>query len=140
MAVNANTGEFAWRIVFGVTDELPEGKKNTGRVNGGGSIATAGGLVFIGATNDKRFHAFDSKTGKLLWEIKLEYDAIATPITYSGQKRQAVRRDHGLGRTGDHRSESRLITNRSTCSRCRKRGYFCLALPCGGTTWTSYSV
>ncbi|HSU53556.1 MAG TPA: PQQ-binding-like beta-propeller repeat protein, partial [Candidatus Dormibacteraeota bacterium] len=50
-----------------------------------GSIATAGGLVFIGATNDKRFHAFDSKTGKLLWETKLEYDAIATPITYSGK-------------------------------------------------------
>lgn len=54
-------------------------------MNGGGSIATAGGLVFIGATNDKRFHAFDSKTGKLLWEIKLEYDAIATPITYAGK-------------------------------------------------------
>ena len=105
-AVNANTGEFAWRIVFGVTDELPEGKKNTGRINGGGSIATAGGLVFIGATNDKRFHAFDSKTGKLLWEVKLEYDAIATPITYSRENREAIRRDHCLGRAGNHRSES----------------------------------
>jgi glucose dehydrogenase len=84
-AVNANTGELAWEIVFGVTDELPEGKKNTGRINVGGPITTASGLLFIGATTDKRFHAFDSKTGKLLWETKLDYDAIATPLTYLGK-------------------------------------------------------
>ena len=49
---------------MGITDELPEGKKNTGRINMGGSIATAGGVVFIGATNDKRFRAFDAKNRK----------------------------------------------------------------------------
>ena len=84
-AVNANTGEFAWQIVFGVTDELPEGKQRTGRINVGGPIATAGGVLFIGATSDQRFHAYDSKSGQLLWETKLDYDAIATPITYTGK-------------------------------------------------------
>jgi glucose dehydrogenase len=84
-AVNAATGDIAWQVRLGVTDELPEGKKNTGRVNLGGSIATAGGVVFIGATNDRRFRAFDSKTGKELWVTKLDYSAISTPITYQGK-------------------------------------------------------
>jgi quinoprotein glucose dehydrogenase len=83
-AVNAKTGEFAWQIPLGVTDELPEGKRNTGRIGFGGPIVTAGGLVFIGATNDKRFRAFDSRTGKMLWETKLEYSAISVPMTYQG--------------------------------------------------------
>ena len=48
---------------LGVTDNLPPGKQNTGRPGNGGSIATAGGLVFIGATDDSRFRAFDAKTG-----------------------------------------------------------------------------
>ena len=52
-----------------MTEELPEGKRNTGRLNLGGPIATAGGLVFIGASNDHRFRAFDSKTGKELWVV-----------------------------------------------------------------------
>jgi quinoprotein glucose dehydrogenase len=82
-AVNANTGEIAWEARLGVTDELPEGKKNTGRGNFfGGPIVTAGGLVFIGATDDHRFRAFDSKTGKELWTAKLEYSAQSVPITY----------------------------------------------------------
>jgi glucose dehydrogenase len=85
IAVNANTGEFAWQVTLGVTDELPEGKRNTGRLNMGGPIATAGGLVFIGATNDKRFRAFDSKTGKELWVTKLDMSAHAIPITYQGK-------------------------------------------------------
>ena len=54
-------------------------------LNGGGSIATAGGLIFIGATNDKRFRAFESRTGKMLWETRMEYDATATPLTYQGK-------------------------------------------------------
>jgi quinoprotein glucose dehydrogenase len=83
-AVNAATGEFAWQIRLGVTDQLPEGKRDTGRIGFGGPIVTAGGLVFIGATNDRRFRAFDSKTGKQLWETKLENSAIAVPITFQG--------------------------------------------------------
>ena len=84
-AVNASTGEFAWRVVLGVTDELPEGKRNTGRYNIGGPIVTAGGLVFVGATNDHRFRAFDSKTGKELWVTKLNYSASSVPMTYLGK-------------------------------------------------------
>ena len=84
-AVNAKTGEFAWQVRLGVTDELPEGKRDTGRIGFGGPIVTAGGLVFIGATNDKRFRAFDSRTGKMLWETKLEYSAISVPMTFQGK-------------------------------------------------------
>jgi quinoprotein glucose dehydrogenase len=84
-AVNAATGEFAWQIPLGVTDELPEGKRDTGRIGEGGPIVTAGGLVFIGATNDRRFRAFDAKTGKLLWEVKLASSAMSVPITYEGK-------------------------------------------------------
>jgi quinoprotein glucose dehydrogenase len=84
-AVNVATGEIAWQVRLGITDELPEGKKNTGRVNMGGSIATSGGLVFIGASNDRRFRAFDSKTGKELWVTKLDYSALSVPISFQGK-------------------------------------------------------
>ena len=84
-AVNVNTGEFAWRVPLGVTDNLPPDKQNTGRPGNGGSIATAGGLVFIGATDDGRFRGFDAKTGKELWTVKLGAAAHATPSTYLGK-------------------------------------------------------
>lgn len=85
-AVNLNTGEIAWRIPFGRVDELEaKGVMNTGSFNKGSSVATASGLLFIGATYDKRFHAFDSKTGKLLWETQLPEMAQANPITYMGK-------------------------------------------------------
>lgn len=86
IAVNANTGEIAWQTRLGVSDDLPAGKQDTGRYNGyGGPIVTAGGLVFIGATDDRRFRAFDSKTGEALWSTKLEYSAQDVPITYRGK-------------------------------------------------------
>ncbi len=85
-AVNYNTGDIAWRIPFGRVPALEaKGVMNTGAFNKGGSVATAGGLLFIGASYDQRFHAFESKTGKLLWEVKLAADAIANPITYLGK-------------------------------------------------------
>ncbi len=111
-AINAQTGQIAWKIVFGVTDELPDGKKNTGRINGGGSIATGGGLLFIGATNDKRFRAYESLTGKQLWETRLEYDAIATPVTYlgkSGKQYVAITAAGGLGITDPNPSNNEQI-------------------------------
>ena len=85
VAVNVRTGEIAWKVPLGVTDELPEGKKNTGRLNLGGPITTAGGLVFIGATNDRRFRAFDAKSGKELWTTRLAMSAHAVPMTYQGR-------------------------------------------------------
>ena len=83
-AINVNTGEFVWRTPLGVTDSLPPDKQKTGRPGNGGTIATAGGLVFVGATDDGRFRAFDAKTGKELWTYKLGGAAEATPLTYQG--------------------------------------------------------
>jgi quinoprotein glucose dehydrogenase len=83
-AVNVNTGEFAWRVPLGITESLPPDKQHTGRPGNGGTIATAGGLVFVGATDDARFRAFDAKTGKELWTFKLGGAANATPSTYRG--------------------------------------------------------
>ncbi|HEX5107585.1 MAG TPA: PQQ-binding-like beta-propeller repeat protein [Vicinamibacterales bacterium] len=85
MAVNAATGDFVWRVPLGVNDSMPEGKKNVGSPGYGGPIVTAGGLVFIGATGDRRFRAFDSRTGKELWAVRLEYNVTAIPITYMGK-------------------------------------------------------
>jgi PQQ-dependent dehydrogenase (methanol/ethanol family) len=86
VAINVNTGDEAWRVPLGVIEELEaKGIKGTGAMNMGGSIATASGLVFIGATNDRRFRAFDAKTGKVIWETQLEAGAYATPITYRGR-------------------------------------------------------
>lgn len=88
-AVNANTGEIAWKVPLGNYDELaPQGMKNTGAPNVGGAIATAGGLVFIGATNDSRLRAFSSKTGEELWSTKLDATGNATPITFLGRDGQ----------------------------------------------------
>jgi quinoprotein glucose dehydrogenase len=84
VAVNVNTGDIAWKVPLGVTDALPEDQQKTGRPNIGGSIATAGGLVFIGATDDSRFRAFDAKTGKELWVAKLNASSAAVPSTYRG--------------------------------------------------------
>ena len=84
-AVNVNTGEFAWRVTLGVTDTLPPEKQRTGRPGNGGPIATASGLVFIGATDDSRFRAFDAKDGRELWTVKLGAAAHAVPSTYRGR-------------------------------------------------------
>jgi quinoprotein glucose dehydrogenase len=83
-AVNVHTGEFAWRVPLGITESFPPDKQNTGRPGNGGTIATAGGLVFVGATDDGRFRAFDAKSGKELWTFKLPGAAQATPMTYEG--------------------------------------------------------
>ncbi|HYR84840.1 MAG TPA: PQQ-binding-like beta-propeller repeat protein [Terriglobia bacterium] len=84
-AVNANTGDIAWQVPLGLNEALPPGKQSTGGSGSAGPIVTAGGLVFIGATNDSRFRAFDSKTGKELWATKLERPVNANPMTYQGK-------------------------------------------------------
>jgi quinoprotein glucose dehydrogenase len=83
-AVDVKTGRIAWQVPLGVTDSLPEGKRLTGRPNIGGSITTSSGLTFIGASDDARFRAFETATGRMLWETKLDAAAHATPITYAG--------------------------------------------------------
>jgi glucose dehydrogenase len=85
IAVNVNTGDIDWQVPLGFIESLPEDKRNTGAPNLGGSLATESGLIFIGATIDSRFRAFDAKTGKQLWETKLEAGAHSAPITYMGK-------------------------------------------------------
>jgi len=85
-AVNANTGDLVWQVPLGTSDELEaKGMHNTGAFGQGGPIATAGGLVFIAGTIDKRFRAFDSRTGKTLWEAKLDSEGHTSPMTYLGR-------------------------------------------------------
>jgi quinoprotein glucose dehydrogenase len=91
-AINLDTGEYAWKIPFGEYPALvAQGIRNTGTENYGGPVVTAGGLVFIGATNfDKKFHAYDKATGELLWETTLPFAGNATPATYEIKGRQYV--------------------------------------------------
>jgi quinoprotein glucose dehydrogenase len=91
-AIDLNTGKYKWKINLGEYPELAaKGMKNTGSENYGGPVVTAGGLVFIGATNyDKKFRAFDKATGELLWETTLPFSGNATPVTYAVNGRQFV--------------------------------------------------
>lgn len=85
IAVDANSGEIAWATPLGTTPELGAGKQETGANNTfGGPMVTAGGLVFIGATSDGVFRAFDAATGELVWSEKLDYAANTIPMSYRG--------------------------------------------------------
>jgi quinoprotein glucose dehydrogenase len=91
-AINLNTGEYVWKIPLGEYPELAaQGHRDTGSENYGGPIVTAGGLLFIGATNfDRKFRAFDTDTGKLLWETTMVNAGNSTPATYEVNGRQYV--------------------------------------------------
>ena len=91
-AIDLNTGNYLWKIPFGEYPALAaNGMKNTGSENYGGPILTASGLLFIGATlYDHKFHAFDSRTGKLLWETQLPYAGRATPAAYMVDGKQYI--------------------------------------------------
>ena len=82
--MNTLTGDFAWQIPLGITEGLPEENQNT-RPALAGVIVTAGGVLFVGATDDNRFRAIEAKTGKQLWVTKLDRRANANPITYQGR-------------------------------------------------------
>jgi quinoprotein glucose dehydrogenase len=86
-AIDMNTGKIAWKVTLGIVEELvKKGIPPTGAPSLGGSIVTAGGLVFIAGTADNRFRAFNSKTGKELWTAVLEASGHATPMTYLGKR------------------------------------------------------
>jgi quinoprotein glucose dehydrogenase len=91
-ALDLKTGKYLWRIPLGQYPELAaQGMPDTGSENYGGPVVTAGGLIFIGATNfDHKFRAFDKKTGKLLWETKLPFAGNATPAVYEVKGREYV--------------------------------------------------
>jgi membrane-bound PQQ-dependent dehydrogenase (glucose/quinate/shikimate family) len=85
-AVDLNRGEVVWKVPLGTVEESEaRGVRRTGTQNLGGSVVTAGGLVFIAATTDRLFRAFDAKTGRELWRAKLEAGGHATPMTYRGR-------------------------------------------------------
>jgi quinoprotein glucose dehydrogenase len=84
VAVNTNTGDIAWRVPLGIFEELDARGIKTGTPSLGGAISTAGNLVFIGATIDSRFRAFDVRSGKELWVDKIEAPAHSIPSTYMG--------------------------------------------------------
>jgi len=90
-AIDLNKGEFLWRVPLGEYPDLAaRGITHTGTENFGGTIVTAGGLVFIGGSKDEMFHAFDKATGQLLWQHKLDAGGYATPCTYMVKGRQYV--------------------------------------------------
>jgi quinoprotein glucose dehydrogenase len=107
VAVNVDTGDVVYRKTLGVTESFPAGMQDTGRPGLGGTILTASGLTFVGATDDFRFRAFATATGEKLWEVKLPASVTATPVTYKGSDgRQFVAAmDTGGSQTGS------LVTN-----------------------------
>lgn len=106
-AIDLNTGQYVWKIPFGEYEELKKkGIPTTGRENYGGSVITAGGLLFIGATADGKFRAFNKLTGKLLWETDLPASGVATPSVYSVKGKQYVVIGCGGSKWGGKRNDS----------------------------------
>lgn len=106
-AIDLNTGEYRWKITLGEHAELTaRGLAPTGTEQYGGPIVTAGGLVFIAATQDAKFRAFDKNTGALLWEATLPAPGYATPATYSVHGKQYVLVAAGGGKLGSPSSDA----------------------------------
>jgi quinoprotein glucose dehydrogenase len=90
-AIDLNTGEYVWKVVYGETPELAaKGVPQTGAISYGGPIITASGLLFIAGTKDGKFRAYDKKTGKKVWETTLPAAAFATPSTYEVNGKQYI--------------------------------------------------
>ncbi len=84
VAVDVNTGDIVYRKTLGITEQFPAGHQDTGRPGLGGTTVTATGVTFVGATDDRRFRAFETATGKNLWTVELNASAESTPISYQG--------------------------------------------------------
>ena len=101
-AIDLDSGDFRWQIPLGTYPKLEaRGYPPTGTFNMGGPVVTAGGLVFIGASMDERFHAYDVETGETLWEYQLPAGAYATPATYAiGDRQYVIIAAAGAGKPG----------------------------------------
>ncbi len=106
-AINLNTGEYEWQVPLGEFSQLTaRGIPVTGTENYGGPVVTAGGLLFIAASKDERFRAFDKDTGVILWETQLPAGGYATPATYEVNDRQYVVVAAGGGKMGTKSGDS----------------------------------
>jgi quinoprotein glucose dehydrogenase len=106
-AIDLNTGEYVWKITLGEDSIFKaKGVKETGTENYGGPVVTKGGLIFIAATKDKKFRAFNKTTGKLLWQADLPAAGFATPATYEVNGRQYVVIACGGGKLGTKSGDS----------------------------------
>tara|TARA_B100001123_G_scaffold422922_2_gene532460 strand:+ start:1333 stop:3537 length:2205 start_codon:yes stop_codon:yes gene_type:complete len=106
-AIDLNRGEHLWQVVHGEFSELTtRGIPKTGTENYGGPVVTAGGLIFIGGTQDERLHAYDKTSGELLWEAPLPAGGYATPATYAVDGRQYVVIAAGGGKMGTPSSDT----------------------------------
>ena len=106
-AIDLNTGDYVWRTPLGEFPELTaRGIPPTGTENYGGPVVTAGGIIFIAASKDEMFRAFDQKTGKVLWQTKLPAAGYATPATYMINGQQFVVISCGGGKCGTPSGDS----------------------------------
>jgi quinoprotein glucose dehydrogenase len=108
-AIDLDRGEIRWSVTLGEVPALTErGLPPTGTENYGGPVVTAGGLVFVAATKDERFRAFDKLTGKVLWETTLPAGGYATPATYEASGKQYVVIAAGGGKMGTKSGDAYL--------------------------------
>jgi quinoprotein glucose dehydrogenase len=114
-AIDLNQGEILWQVPLGTYPKLEaKGYPPTGTFNMGGPIVTAGGLVFIGGAMDERFRAYDSDTGRVLWQFQMDAGGYATPATFEVRGRQYVVIAAGGGGKPETKSGD---------------AYYCFALP-----------
>lgn len=108
-AIDLNNGTLLWQVPLGEYEELTaKGIPKTGTENYGGPVVTAGGLLFIGASKDEYFRAFDKDTGTELWKYKLHAGGYATPAVYEANGKQYVVIACGGGKMGT-RSGDRYV-------------------------------
>jgi len=105
-AIDLSTGQLIWKDTIGDYPELKARGIHSGTENYGGPAVTAGGLIFIAATSDAKFRAYNKRTGKLLWETDLPAAGFATPSVYEEDGKQFIVIACGGGKLGKHSGDS----------------------------------